>query len=171
MSENRLPITRISKFFSKDDFDLHMEMGQEYLHGDLNMVLVLFRVDKGKNTTDDVYAEVGKDAMKFLPPVEFNGLVKIEEPKNNSYQKGLARYQEPGNLVISVYIKHLNDLKIDISYGDYIGYAESEGRIRYYTVSDNGKVFADNKHSHFGFRPSYRTIICVPTQEGEFRGI
>ena len=39
--ENKLPITRLGKFFSQDDFDINIQMGEEYLHGDLNMKLVL----------------------------------------------------------------------------------------------------------------------------------
>jgi hypothetical protein len=168
---NKLPITRISKFFSQDDFDLNIQMGQEYLHGDLNMRLVLYRVDRQKTDTDNVYAEVGKDQVKFFPPVEFNALVKIEEPKNNTYKQGLVRYNEPGNLILSVYIKHLEELKINIRYGDYIGYPESENKVRYYTVSNDGIVTSDNKHNMFGFKPHYRTITCVPAQETEFRGV
>ena len=41
---NKLPITRLGKFFSQDDFDVNIQMGQEYLHGDLNMKLVLVLV-------------------------------------------------------------------------------------------------------------------------------
>jgi hypothetical protein len=171
MSDNRLPITRLSKFFSEDDFNLHIQMGEEYLHGDLNMKLVLYRVDRTKTDKDDVYGEVGQDEIKYLPPVEFNGLVKIEDAKNSSYKTGYLRYLEPGNLSISVYIKHLDDLKIDIRFGDYIGYPESESKVRYYTVSNDGKVVADNRHKQFGYKPHYRTIICVPTQENDFRGI
>jgi len=167
---NKLPITRNTKFFSDEDFDLHMEMGQEYLHGDINMKLVLFRVDRIKTETDEVYAEVGQDQVKYLAPVEFNGIVRVEEPKNKTYQSGLNRYLEPGNLQVSVYIVHLEELKIDIKYGDYIGYQESESKIRYYSVIDDGKVVSDNKHLHFGYRPSYRTITCAIAQEGEFRG-
>ena len=79
--ENKLPITRLSKFLSQDDFDLNVQMGSEYLHGDLNMKLVLYRVDREKTDIDSVYSEVGMDETKFFPPVEFNALVKIEEPK------------------------------------------------------------------------------------------
>lgn len=171
MNNNRLPITRLSKFFGQDDFDFNVSVGQEYLHGDLNMKLVLYRVDRQNTDTDNVYAEVGKDQVKFFSPVEFNGLVKIEEPKNNSYKQGMVRYNEPGNIVISVYIKHLEELKINIRYGDYIGYPESENKVRYYTVSNDGIVTSDNKHNMFGFKPHYRTITCVPAQESEFRGI
>lgn len=169
--KHKLPITRIGKFFSQDDFDLNIQMGQEYLHGDLNMKLVVFQVDRQKTDTDEVYAEVGKDQIKFLPPVEFNALVKIEEPKNTTYKSGLGRYLEPGNMTLSVYIKHLEDLGIDIRYGDYVGYPETEDKIRYYTVTNDGKVTSDNKHNMFGFKPYYRTILCVAAQESEFRGI
>lgn len=168
---NKLPITRMSKFLSNDDFDLNVTMGQEYLHGDLNLKLVLYRVDRGKMNTDAVYAEAGKDEIKYLPPIEFNALVKIDEPKNNTYKNGLVRYNEPGNLTLSVYIRHLEELKIDIRYGDYIGYPETEDKVRFYTVSNDGKVTSDGKHSMFGYKPFYRTITCVPAQESEFRGV
>lgn len=169
--KNKLPITRLSKFFSQDDFDINVQMGQEYLHGDLNMKLVLYRVDRTKTDTDSVYAEVGKDEIKFFPPVEFNALVKIDEPKNSSYKNGMVRYLEPGNLTLSVYILHLEELNVDIRYGDFIGYPDSEDKLRFYTVSNDGKVTSDNKHKMFGYKPHYRTITCVPAQESEFRGV
>jgi hypothetical protein len=169
--KNKLPITRLSKFFSQDDFDINIQMGQEYLHGDLNMKLVLYRVDRSKTDTDSIYAEVGKDEIKFFPPIEFNALVKIDEPKNSSYKNGVMRYLEPGNLTLSVYITHLQELGVDIKYGDFIGYPDSEDKLRYYTVSNDGKVTSDNKHKMFGYKPHYRTITCVPAQETEFRGI
>jgi hypothetical protein len=168
---NKLPITRLNKFFSNEDFDFNLQLGQEYLHGDLNMKLVLYQVDRDSTDTDAVYAEVGKDQIKFFPPIEFNGLVKIEQPKNSSYKNGMVRYLEPGNMTISVYINHLKDLNIDIKYGDFIGYPESEDRVRYYTVTNDGKVTSDNTHNMFGFKPYYRTITCVPAQEVEFRGV
>jgi hypothetical protein len=168
---NKLPITRLSKFFGQEDFDLQIQIGQEYLHGDLNMKLVLYRVDRQKTDKDDVYGEVGIDEIKYFPPVEINALVKIEEPKNNSYKSGLLRFNEPGNLTLSIYIKHLEELNVDIKYGDFIGYPETENKMRYYTVTNDGKVTSDNKHNLFGYKPYYRTITCAIAQEQEFRGV
>jgi len=168
---SNIPINRMNRFFSENDYNLHITMAQELIHDDLNMKLVLFRVDVSKTNIDDVYGEVGKDKIQFLPPVEFNGLVKIEEPKNNTYNQGINRFNEPGNLYISVYIKHLNDLDIDIKYGDYIGYSQTEDKIRYYSVINDGKVTSDNKHTIFGYKPYYRTITCSIVQGTEFRGI
>lgn len=169
--DNKLPITRLSKFFSNEDFDLQIQMGQEYLHGDLNMKLVLFRVDRQKTEKDDVYGEVGLDEIKYFPPIEVNALIKVDAPKNNSYKGGLMRYNEPGGLTFSVYIKHLEELNADIKYGDFIGYPETENRMRYYTVTNDGKVTSDNQHNLFGYKPYYRTITCAPAQEQEFRGV
>jgi len=167
---NKLPVTRLSKFFSQDDFDLQIKLGQEYLHGDLNIKLVLYQVDRDKTDINNIYGEVGKDDIKFLPPVEFNGLVKIDEAKNSSYKGGIMRYQEAGNITVSVYISHLEELNIDIRYGDYIGYADKEDKLRYYQVTNDGRITSDNKHKMFGFKPHYRTITCAIVQENEFRG-
>lgn len=169
--ENKLPITRLGKFFSQSDFDLNISMGEEYLHGDLNMKLVLYQIDRDKTDIDDVYAEVGRDEIKFAPPVEFNALVRIDEPKNATYQNGIVRYNEPGNLTFSVYLNQLKELDIDVRYGDYIGYADSEEKLRFYTVINDGRVTSDNKHKMFGYKPHYRTVICSPAQETEFRGV
>jgi len=169
--ENKLPITRLNKFFSEDDFDLHVTMGEEYLSGDINMRLVLYQVDRERTDTDEVYAEIGKDQLRFKSPVEFNGLVRIATPENKSYGSGLLRFLEPGNMLISVYIKELESLGIDVRFGDYIGYPESETKVRFYTVSNDGKVVADGKHKMFGYKAHYRSITCVPTQDNEFRGV
>lgn len=73
---NKLPITRMSKFLSQDDFDLNIQMGQEYLHGDLGIKLVLYRVDKQKTENDDVYAEVGVDELNTSHQLSFTRWLK-----------------------------------------------------------------------------------------------
>ena len=78
MSGRKIPITRLNKFFGAEDFDLDIAMGREWLEGDMNFRLVLYRVDKQKTKTDDVYGETVEDGIKFLPPVEFMGYVQID---------------------------------------------------------------------------------------------
>ena len=168
---NRVPITRLGKFFDQNDYDLDINMGSEWLHGDMNFTLVLYRIDKMKTKTDDVYGETLKDGIKFLPPVEFKGLVQISEPENKNYGNSRINQTEPGNLKVSLYQKQLDELGIDISFGDYIGYYETEDRIRYYTVTDDGRVFSDNKHTYAGYKPFYRTITASAIVDNEFRGL
>jgi len=171
MSNNKVPITRIGKFFGENDAFLDISIGQEWLHGDMNFTLVLYRIDRIKTKTDDIYGETVSDGIKFLPPVEFKGYVQILAPENKMLGNSKIDQMEPGNLRVSVYQSHLDELGIDINFGDYIGYYETETRVRYYTVNNDGRIISDNKHSYAGYKPFYRTIIASPVTDNEFRGL
>lgn len=171
MAENKVPITRLGKFFGDSDRDLDVDMGSEWLHGDMNFTLVLYRVDRRKTKTDDVYGEALKDGIKFLPPVEFKGYVQIMAPENKFLGNSKIEQFEPGNLKVGVFQKQLDELEIEIQYGDYIGYQETENRIRYYVVNNDGRVVSDNKHTYAGTKPFYRTIMASAVVDNEFRGL
>lgn len=168
---NKVPITRIGKFFGENDFDLDISMGEEWLVGDMNFTCVLYRVDRYKTKTDDVYGETVSDGIKFLPPIEFNAFVQVSAPENKLLGSTRVDQMEPGNIRISVYQKTLDDLNIDINFGDYIGYYETETLVRYYTVNNDGRVVSDNKHTYAGYKPFYRTIMASPVGPNEFRGL
>lgn len=171
MSGRKIPITRLDKFFGAEDFDLDIAMGREWLEGDMNFRLVLYKVDRQKTKTDDVYGETVEDGIKFLPPVEFRGYVQIEQPENQDYGQSRMSQMEPGNLKVGVYQETLDELRIDIEYGDYIGYYETESRVRYYSVVNDGRVVSDNKHTYGGYKPFYRSIVASPVNDNEFRGL
>ncbi len=171
MANKKIPITRISRFFSSEDFQLEQNVGMEWLHGDMHFTLVLFRVDSKLSDVDDVYGESGPEEIRYKTPVEFNAYVKIEEPKLDSYAGGLVKDLEPGNMTLGVYIKHLDELDIDINYGDYIGYPETETKMRYYTVTNDGRVTSDNKHTIGGYKAFYRTLTCAYVSPNEFKGV
>lgn len=169
--DRQVPITRLGKFFGGEDFALDIGMGEEWLEGDMNFTLVLYKVDKRKTKTDDVYGEALEDGIQFLPPVEFKGYVKILPPTNLMLGGSRINQSEPGNLQVSVYQQTLDDLEITIDFGDYIGYYETESRVRYYSVVDDGRVNSDNKHTYGGYKPFYRTILATYVNDNEFRGI
>jgi hypothetical protein len=169
--QNKVPITRLGKFFGESDFNLEISLGEEWLVGDMNFTCVLYRIDRYKTKTDDVYGEVVEDGIKFLPPVEFNAYVQVSAPENKMMGTTRIDQTEPGNIRISVYQKTLDDLGIDVNFGDYIGYYESEEIVRYYTVNSDGRVVSDNKHTYGGYKPFYRTISASPVGPNEFRGL
>ena len=169
--EKLVPITRLGKFFGGEDYALDIDMGQEWLIGDMNFTIVLYRIDRYKTKTDDVYGEVLEDGIQFMAPVELKGLVKIAEPQDKYYGNSKVAVQEPGNMTFSVYQKTLEELNVEIFMGDYIGYYETEDRVRYYVVEDDGYVRSDNKHTYGGYKPFYRTIVATFVSENEFKGI
>ena len=168
---NKVPITRLGKFFGENDYNLDISMGEEWLIGDMNFTCVLYRIDRYKTKKDDVYGETLEDGIKFLPPVEFNAYIQVSAPENKMMGTTRIDQMEPGNVRISIYQKTLDELGVDINFGDYIGYYESETVVRYYTVNNDGRVVSDNKHTYGGYKPFYRTISASPVGPNEFRGL
>jgi hypothetical protein len=105
-----------------------------------------------------------------LAPVELKGYVQILAPTAQRLGTSRVEQNEPGNMRFSIYRAYLEELGVDIQMGDYFGYYESEDKVRYYTVSDDGRVVSDNKHTYGGYKPFYRTIIATPTSQNEFYG-
>jgi len=108
----------------------------------------------------------------FKPPVELSVSFNMSAPTNKAYNSdGSMRYLEYGTITLGIYQDQLDEMGVDIEYGDYIGYAENETNIKYFTVSNNGKIFSDNSHTIGGYKGFYRTITCVPTDLDEFNGM
>ena len=169
--EKLVPITRLGKFFGGEDYALDIGMGEEWLLGDMNFTVILYRIDRYKTKTDDVYGEVLQDGIQFLAPVELKGLVQIMAPQNKLIGNSRVEQQEPGNMKFSIYQKTLEDMGVNLFMGDYLGYYETEDRVRYYTIVDDGIVKSDNKHTYGGYKPFYRTVTATWVSENEFRGI
>jgi hypothetical protein len=169
--ENLVPITRLGRFFDGRDYDLDISMGREWLEGDMNFTVILYRVDRNKTKTDDVYGEVVSEGIKFLPPIELKGYVQVLAPTNQKIGNSKMRQEEPGNMRFSIYQKTLDDLNVDILFGDYLVYYETEKRRRFYSVVDDGRVVSDNKHNYAGYKPFYRTILASFVNENETTGL
>ena len=168
--EKLVPITRLGKFFGGEDYTLDVNMGQEWLEGDMNFTVILYRIDRYKTLQDDVYGEVPEGGIQFLPPIELKGYVQILAQNNQLLGTSRIRQDEPGNMRFAIYQSYLDNLNVDINFGDYLGYFETESKVRYYSVSDDGKVVSDNKHTYGGYKPFYRSILATPVSKNEFSG-
>jgi len=167
-----IPITRINKWFSGEDFSLEISMGREAIEGDGNFTLILYRVDRDMTDADALYGEARKDGIRFYPPVELKVVPILAEPENKNYNSNsTGRYMIDGNLTFGIYASQLTELDTEISYGDYIGYPVSENEIRYYVVTNDGIINFDNKHTIMGYKGAFRTIQCAPTDSSEFRAV
>ena len=168
MSKKRFPINRLGKFFDEIDFGIEKEMAREYLEGDLNFVVVLFQVDRKETQVDDVYGEAKSGEIRFKTPKELRVKLALEAAENKSYSGGMNRILDYGQLVFHIFQDQLDELNCDVSYGDYIGYADREDNVKYFTVTNDGKIFSDNAHTRLGYKGYYRTITCVSADSNEF---
>lgn len=168
----QIPINRMDKWFSQEDFELEQSMGREAIEGDLNMVVVLYRVDKELSQTDDLYHEASVEEIRFKQPLELNVVASLAEPENKTYNdNGSLRYLQDGQLTFGIYQQQLDELDATLEFGDYIAYAINETTIKYFTVVNDGLKMHDDKHTILGFKGAYRSIICSPIDETEFIAI
>lgn len=169
-SKKRLPINRMGKFYDYLDFGLENEMAREFVEGDLNFTVILFRVDRIKSQTEDVYGEPDVEEVKFHPPVELKVRPVLDESESKSYSDGYGRYEDYGNLTFTIFDDQLKELGVDITYGDYIGYPDKEDNIKYFTVVNDGRINSDNQKTRVGYKSYYRKISCVTADPDEFKG-
>lgn len=169
----KVPLRRNSKFFGGEDFNLEMEFATEYLEQDANQTIILYRVDLEKTKVNDIYHEAGKDAVRFLPPIELPVIYEVADAEmkayNTKFQKGM--YAQTGKLVFSVLLTTLEENDCDISRGDYIGINITPEHREYFTVTNDGRVgMTANKNTIYGRHPYFRRIECASIDPGEFNG-
>lgn len=167
-----VPITRINKFFSAEDFNLEIELGRESVEGDGNFTIILYRVDRNLTESDEIYGEASKDGIRFYSPVELKVIPILNEAENKTYNpNGGVRYLQDGQFSFGIYNAQLTELNTEISYGDYVGYPITENEIRYFTVVNDGVKNFDNKHTIMGYKGAFRSITCSPVDANEFKGV
>jgi hypothetical protein len=169
----KIPITRNSKFFGNEDFDLELGFAKEYLEQDANQTVILYRVDLQKTNVNDVYIEAKKDNIRFLPPIELPVIYEVEDAETKAYntKNQKAIFAQTGKLKFSVLISTLEEFECDIRRGDYIGIQITPEHREYFTVTDDGRVGSmSNKFTLYGTKPYARTISAAQVDLGEFNG-
>lgn len=169
----RNPIKRNAKFFSKEDFDLEIDIGKEYLEQDAGQTVILYEVDLSKTKVSDIYKEAQKDAIRFKTPVEIPVVYLVDKAELKAYDTTHMKgyYAKTGILTFGVYLSTLDEFNCNIKRGDYIGVQITPEHMEYFTVTDDGLVDSySNKKTMFGTRPFYRKISCASIDKNEFNG-
>src|ERR1035437_2499455 len=143
MAGRKAKIVRNTMFYSEADLNFETQIGIDYISQDMNQTVLVFQVDRTKTSVIDIYGEsVDDESIAYKEPVEINVVLTLNEAVNKAYDKtqNLGRYLLIGNLSFRVYEKTLKDNKIDISYGDYIGYQVTSDQMEYFVGSEERRV-------------------------------
>ncbi len=169
MYQKIVPITRNSKFYGEEDFRMEEALGREYIEGDIDFRVILYRVDHEKTNTDDLYGEVEAYQIKYKTPIELSCLLSLKPKQNKQYNpNGTLVREEWGNLEFKIYESQLKELGVEINKGDYVGYQVREDYVKYFSVVDNDLV-NDSTDRLLGMKKGfYRKIICTPSDMSEF---
>lgn len=170
---NKVPIKRNNLFFSDADFQFEQRIGQEYLAQDMNMSVVLYRVDISNTNLDDIYHESGKHKVQFKTPMELSCSYELKEAELKAYDKqgNKGVYQQLGVLEVYIYQSELDYKDVEVTKGDYIGVQVTPERMEFFSVFDDGKVNYANSQTMYGTQPFWRKIRCAPVDANEFDGM
>ena len=168
----KVPINRNNLFYSEEDFAFETEIGKDYIEQDCNQTVILYQIDMEKTNRDSLYGETKSNEVMFKPPIELHVVYTVNQGELSSYNKtkNLGTYVKSGTLTFGVFQATLDELGVDIKNGYYIGVQVTPTHREYYVVTNDGRNNFDNKHSPFGYKPSYRSVSCAYVDTNEFNG-
>ena len=170
--QRRVPIKRNGLFYDSEQLRFDIEMGREYVEGDVGQTIVVYQVDLSKTNQDSMYGETKPDSIIYFPPVEIPCVYEVEPPELRAYekQKNLGTYQKMGKLKFGVYELTLEEYGVDINVGDFVGVQVTEKQMVYFQVENDGRNNLANEMTMFGTVPFYRSITASWVDEATFNG-
>lgn len=158
---NIRPNNRVNKFFDENEFKLEMSFGREWVDGDNNFTISLYRVDKASTESNDIYNEATIGGINLMPEVELSVTIEYGDSEKKAYnQNNSMRYTQDGDFTFHVYEEELLEKGVNIQFGDYIGYDISPTTRRYFEVIDDDILNFGNDKTIMGYKSFYKTIKC-----------
>lgn len=158
---------RYGMFMSEESNELSIMYGRTYLESDNVQEVFLYKIDVIETKAHKLYGQAkGKD-KKFMPPIKLNIMISVEDGQQQYYgdSKGGIVRDDTGNLVFNVYIKELEEKKVEIDRGDIVKYNLSGYKDRYYEVENADNVTDKSSRTMGGFFTYWKKITAVPVKE------
>lgn len=166
------PNTKVNKFYDENEFELDIELGREWMEGDNNFKVILYRVDKSNTQVTDIYNEAEIDGIVYLQPIELNVYPTLNKSENKAYNSNsTARYKQDGEFTFIIYENELSEKNVKINYGDFIGYDVEPTVRRYFEVIDDDATNFENTKTIMGFRRITKQIRCKYVTPDVFNGV
>lgn len=157
-------------FFSIDDVNLEIEMGRDYLNSEIPATILLFKIDRIKTKTNNLYGETRAKEKVTYSPVELQVKMVVEENPNNYLGNSNIPKHFSGQLTFTIYEKELADKQVNILRGDFIGFKNAKGSLTYYEVNDADTNNVSNSKTIGGLGSFYRKIIANAVDRDVFAG-
>jgi len=158
---------RMGLFMTDNSFELDVMYGRNFLHTDNAQKVKIHKVNIVKSKSHTLYGQTKPEDKKFFPPVIISVMVGIEDGAQKYYGDnpgGISR-DDSGNISFGVYLRELEEKKLQIDRGDIIEYNMSGERTRFYEVESANNVTDTTAKTIGGYKPYWRKITGVPVKE------
>lgn len=158
---------RYGLFMTDNSFDLDVMYGRNFLQTDNGQEVIIHRINIIETKSHALYGQAKAKDKKYMSPVRISVMVNIEDAKQSYYgegQGGITR-DDTGNISFGVYLKELEEKKLEINRGDIIEYNMSGEKNRYYEVENANLIADETKKTIGGFKNYWRRVTGVPIKE------
>lgn len=158
---------RYGLFMTENSFELDVAYGRNYMQTDNVQEVTIYKVDVIKSKSHDLYGQSKTKDKVFFTPVKINAMVTIQPTAQNYYgdgKGGIAR-EDTGDLSFGVYLKELEEKKLEIARGDYVEYNLSGEHPRYYEISNAENVVDTTDKTIGGFKSYWKKVTATPVKE------
>jgi hypothetical protein len=154
---------RFGLFMDERSFDLDVEFGREYLQ-DAPSYITIHQIDIIKTKTDDLYGETKAEEKVFRKAIRLIAMVTIEKGEVSYLAGDGIANDQSGILMARIYLKELEEKKVNINRGDIIAYNQSGTKERYYEVSSANDVTDETEKTFGGTKPFWKKITAIPVK-------
>lgn len=158
---------RYGLFMSENSFELDIAYGRNYMETDNVQTVTIYKVDVIKTKSHDLYGQTKTKDKVFYSPVKISAMVTIQPNEQKYYGDnpgGIAR-EDTGPLSFGVYLKELEEKKLEINRGDYVEYNLSGTQPRYYEVENAENVIDTTEKTIGGFKSYWKKVTAIPVKE------
>jgi len=158
---------RYGLFMSENSFDLDIAYGRNFLETDNVQEVIIHKVNVTKTKTHSLYGQSKTKDKVCFSPVKIRSRVTVEAAKQIYYGDnagGIVR-DDTGNLVFGVYLKELEEKKIEILRGDYVEYNMSGVKNRYYEIENAENIIDTTEKTIGGFKSYWKKVTAIPVKE------
>lgn len=159
-----------SRFFDKSDLNLEIEIGRDYLKSDIPATVLFYKIDYRKTKTHSLYGETRASEKVVLDPVELQVRFTVEDSEGGFLRGGEISRHIAGDLIFTIYEEEINDKKVDIKRGDFIGLKNGKGKTQYYEIYDADTMNVANNRTIGGLESYFRKIKCSVVDKDVFNG-
>lgn len=158
---------RYGLFMTQNSFDLDVMYGRNFLQTDNVQEVIIHKVNINETKVHSLYGQAKSKDKKYMSPVRISVMVNVADGKQEYYGPnpgGIVR-DDTGNISFGVYLKELEEKKLEIDRGDVIEYNISGEKKRYYEVESANNVTDTTSKTIGGFKSYWKQVTGVPVKE------
>lgn len=167
MSGKKQLANRYGLFMNDASYDLEIMYGRNYLKSDIVNDVKIHRINILDTKAHKLYGQAKASDRSYFPPIQIKASVTIEDNQQSNYGDdigGITR-EDTGNLILGIYLKELEEKKLEITRGDIIEYNLSGQQTRYYEVENAHNVSDTTSQTIAGFKNYWKRVVSIPVKE------